>query len=106
MFANKQFVQLRRALRLQQPPEQRYPVLQVHAASFCVSVIHRSSDMVSRIFNVRTYVIIFYAVRIKTRGIEHTDSESEKTFLTRGKLSQFVLVLLMEFEPPVFAGRI
>ena len=29
-------------VRLQQPQEQRYPVLQVHAGSFRVSVIHRT----------------------------------------------------------------
>ena len=29
-------------VRLQQPQEQRYPVLQVHAGPFCVSVIHQT----------------------------------------------------------------
>ena len=42
-------------VRLQQPQEQRYPVLQVHAGSFRFSVFHRTLTMVMDyiIFNVR-----------------------------------------------------
>ena len=41
------------SVRLQQPQEQRYPVLQVHAGAFCVSGIHLTLDMDYRIFKMR-----------------------------------------------------
>ena len=47
-------------VRLQQPQEQCYPVLQVHAGSFCVPVFH----MDYRIFNVHMWS--FLCVRIHT----------------------------------------
>ena len=73
-------------VRLQQPQEQCYPVLQVHAGSFHVSIIHPNSDMVCRIFNMHMWS--FLCVLIHT-GVGNTDSESAQHFWIRKNLLRF-----------------
>ena len=53
-------------VRLQQPQEQRYPVLQVHAGSFCVSVIHRILTWTT---GSLTYVRYHIYACVLTRGL-------------------------------------
>ena len=68
-------------VRLQQPQEERYPVLQVHDGSFRVSVIYRTlTDMDYKIFNVRSWSFLY--VRIHTKD-GHTDSEFAQHFWIR-----------------------
>ena len=77
-------------VRLQQPQEQHYPVLQVYAGSFRVSVIHQTL----------TCTWSFICVSTLSRS-QHNIFDSEK-------LSQIFLVLLMGqgFEPRVFGSRV
>ena len=65
-------------VRLQQPQEQRYPVLQVHAGYFCVSKYPSNSDVDYRIFNVHKWLFLW--VHISTGGGAHTDNQSVQHF--------------------------
>ena len=78
-------------VRLQQLQEHHYPVPQVHAGSFCVSVIHRT-HMDYRIFNMWTWS--FLSMHIHT-GVGHTDKSAQHFWL---KNSQVFLVLLVGFR--------
>ena len=63
--------------RLQQLQEQRYPVLQVIAGSFRISVIHRTltwtTDSLASIRD-HSYACVY------TQGVGHTDNESAQQF--------------------------
>ena len=67
-----------RVRRLQQPQEQRYPVLQVHAGSFRVSVIHQSLTWTTGSLTC-VHDHSYICVRIQTE-IGHTDNESAQHF--------------------------
>ena len=72
--------------------ESRYPALinyQEQAESFYASIIHRNSDMVYRIFNMRTWSFLCVSVGLHT-GIGHTDTSQHNIFDSE-KLSQFFL---------------
>ena len=70
-------------VRLQQPQEQRYPVLQVHDGSFRFSVVHRTLTGITGSLTCvrdRSYACVY------TRGVGHTDRQRvSTTFLTRKK---------------------
>ena len=66
-------------VRLQQPQEQRYPVLQVHAGSFCVSAIHRT---LTRTTGSLTCVRNHSYACVYTQVVGHTENGSN-TFLTQ-----------------------
>ena len=87
-------------IRLQQPQEQHYPVLQVHSGSFCVSVIQQILTWTTGSLTCvcdHSYACI-YRRRLGTPTSQHIfDSE---------KLSQIFLVLLTGFEPRVFGSRV
>ena len=91
-------------VRLQQPQEQRYPILQVHAGSLCFCN-PPNSDMDYRIFNVHTrsflYVNIIYTRGFGTLTSQHNIFDSEK-------LSHIFFVLMTGpgFKPPVFGSRV
>ena len=78
-------------------PGKRYPVLQVHAGSFCVSVIHqtltRTTGSVMCGHN-HSYACVY------TQGLG-TLTISRQNIFDLEKLSQIFLVLLRVFEPPV-----
>ena len=71
-------------VRLQQSQEQRYPVLQVHAESIGVSIIHQT---LTWIFNVRTWS--FLCMRTHT-GVGHSQQKVSTTFWLR-KTHKFCL---------------
>ena len=64
---------------LQQPREQRYQVLQVHAGSFRGFRNPPNSDSDYMIFNVRMWSLSYACVY--TQGVGHTDSDSAQHFL-------------------------
>ena len=66
--------------RVQQPQEPRYPVLQVHAGSFRVSVIHRTLTWTTRFLTCARDPV--YA-RVYTRGGWAHRQRIRTTFLTR-----------------------
>ena len=89
--------------RLQQPQDQRYPVLHMHAGSFCLSVIHRTLTWTTGSLTcVRDHS---YACVYTRGGVGHKDSESAQHFDSE-KHSQFFLVLLTRFEPRVFGSQV
>ena len=74
-------------VRLQQPQEQRYPVLQVHAGTFQVSVIHQTLTWTTGSL-MCVHVIILACVYIHT-GVGHTDNESAQHFLLGKTVANF-----------------
>ena len=72
-------------VRLQQPQEQRYPVLQVHAGSFRVSVIRQS---LTRTTGSLTCVRDRSCVCVYTRGLA-TQTASQHTFFDSEKPIKF-----------------
>ena len=91
-------------VRLQQPQEQRYPVLQVHTGSFRVSVIHRTLTWTTgSITSVHDHS---YAC-VYTLGLG-TPTTSQQNIFDSEELSQMFLVLLARpgFEPRVFGSRV
>ena len=82
--------------RLQQP-HQEHPVLQVHAASVSVSVIHRTLTWTAT-WSLTWVCDRSYACIIIQTVVGHTDSESTKYYCWLGKNSQVFLMLLAGFE--------
>ena len=91
-------------VRLQQPREQRYPVLQVHAGSFDVSVIHQTV-----IWTVGSLTCIrdHSCACVYTQGLG-TPTASQHNIFDSEKLSQIFLVLLTRagFEPLILGSRV
>ena len=76
-------------VRLQQPQEQRYPFLQVHVGSFCVSVIHRTLTWTTGHLTCvcgRSYACGY------THGGLGTPTTSQHNILNSEKLSQFLFL--------------
>ena len=91
-------------VRLQQPQEQRYPVLQVHDGSFIVSVIHRTLTWTT---GSLTCVCDLSCAFVYTRGLGTTPTTCQHSMYDSEKLAQCVLVLLTGFlEPRVFGTRV
>ena len=92
-------------LRLQQPQEQRYPVLKVHTGYFRVSIIHRTLTWTTGSLTcVRNHS---YACVCNTRGWG-IPTASQHTIFVSEKLSHMFIVLLTQagFKPPVFGSRV
>ena len=81
-------------VRPQQPQEQRYPVLHVHAGSIRVSVIHRTLTWPT---GSLTWSFLRVRIHTNTESAQHLDSE---------KLLQLLCVLLTGFEPQVFGSLV
>ena len=78
--------------------ESHYPTVinyKVHAGSFYVSVIHRTLTWTTRSFT---------CIRGHSYACVYTPTTSQHDILIR-KNSQFVLVFLTGFEPPIFGYR-
>ena len=89
-------------VRLQQLQEQRYPVLQVYAGSFHVSVIHRTLTWTTgSLTGVRAHS---YAMHIHT-GVGHTDSKPVQHFWL-GKTPTNFSCAPDGIEPRVFRSRV
>ena len=81
-------------VRLQQPQEQCYPVLQVHAGSFHVSIVHDlpNSDMDYRIFNVSMWSFLMRAyIYIHTRGLDTPIMSQDNIFDRKTQIIFLVL---------------
>ena len=74
------------SVRLQQPQEQRYPVLPVHAGGFRVSLIHRTLTWSLTCVRDHSYACVY----IHT-GVGHIDNVSALHFLTRKISDHFFL---------------
>ena len=96
------FWEIQAVLRLQQPQKQRYPVLQMHAGPFRVSVIHQTLTWTSgslKCVHDHSYACI-YTQRLGTQTMsQHNIFDSEK-------LSQIFVMLLIGFEPRVFGSQV
>ena len=79
---------------LQQPHEQRYPVLQVHAGSFHISVIHQTLDMDYRIFNMCTCVRDHSYACVCNTHVLGTAIMSQHNIFDSEKRERKILVLL------------
>ena len=92
-------------MRLQQPQEQRYPVQQVHAGSFCVSVIHQTLTWTTGSF---TCVCDHSYACVYTRQLGTTPTACQHNSFYSEKLSHIFVVILMQagFEPPIFGSQI
>ena len=88
---------------LQQPQEQRYPILQVHAGSFRVSVIHRTLTWTA---GPLTCVRDHSNACTYTRGGWAHRQRVDTTFLTRKNSHNCFLDLLTGFYPRVFGPRV
>ena len=86
--------------RLQQPQEQRYPVLQVHAGSFSVSVIHRTLTWTS---GSSLCVRDHSCACVYTRGLGMPTASQHNIFDSE-KLLQIFLVLMTGFKPGSFGS--
>ena len=64
-------------VRLQQPQQQRYPVLQVHAGSFRVSIIHQTLTWTT--WSLTCVRDQFYAC-VYTQGLQGTPAASQQIF--------------------------
>ena len=64
-------------VRLQQPQEQRYPVLKVHAGSFRVSAIHQTPTWTTGPLTCSTWSFICLRIHME---IGHTNGESAQHF--------------------------
>ena len=77
------------------------PVLQVHGASFRVSVTHRTlTSPTGSLTCVRDHYYYY------TRGLGTPTTIQHNIWLGKQKLSQIVLVLLTGLEPRVFGTRV
>ena len=83
-----------------QKKEQHYPVLQVHAGSFHVSIIHQTLT-----WTTGSWVRDHFYVCVYTQGLG-TPTMSQTTFLTRKNSHKFFIVLRMGFEPRVFGSQV
>ena len=83
---------------LQQPLEQRHPVLHVNAGSFRVSVIHRTLTWTAGSFTCILFLMRAYTHEGATVS-QHNIFDSEK-------LSPKNSVLLTGFEPRIFGSRV
>ena len=102
------FLEIRAALpgktMIQQPQEQRYPVVQMHAVSFCVSVIHQTLTWTTgSLMCVREHLYVC----VYTQGLGIPTVSQHNTFGSE-KLSQIFCVLLTwpGFELRVFGSRV
>ena len=87
-------------VRLQQPQEQRYPVLQVHAGSFRVSVINQTLAWTTRSLtcardNFCAYIYIH-------RWVGHTDKSAQHFWLWKTLTIFLMLLTGPGFEPRFF----
>ena len=95
-------------VRPQQSQKQHYSVLQVHAGSYHVSVIHWTLDMDYRIFYMPMWSFLCMSIHM---GVGHTNNESAQHYWLRGvgvgkRKTQFLCVLLTGFKPWVFGSRV
>ena len=85
---------------LQQPQEQRYPVLQVHAGPFRISVIHWTLTWTTGSLTCirdHSYACVY------TLGLG-TPTMNQHNIFDSEKLSLIFLVLLIGFQPRVFGS--
>ena len=79
-------------VRLQQPQEQSYSVLQKHAGSFPFSVINPNSDLNYRIFNMHTWSFLcmhIYICKLQRLG---TPTASQHNIFDLEKLMKFFVL--------------
>ena len=92
-----------RIRRLQQPQEQRYPVLQVHAGSFRISGIHRTLTWMTA---SSTCVRDHSHACVYTQGVKGTPTASQHHIFDSEQLSQIVLSSGRGFEPRVLGSGV
>ena len=98
------YQKIQATLRLQQPQKQHYPVLQVHAGSFRVSVIHRTMTW-TRGYVTCVHNHSYACVRMYTQGLG-TPTTSQHNSFDPEKLHIFLVLLTGPgFKPPVFGSR-